>query len=159
MGRIGPRILGLAAALTAAVVTAAQARVFSFAGVGLGSDLSQVARRYPRSLKNGDILYVDPADTTDHISTIALSGAGPSRRLRVTFELERGGRKDNPACADVQRMLDAQFGVPTIRTFREEAVERADRQWRSATEEMTLVCFAGPRRAWLAEAVVINALQ
>ena len=159
MGRIGPRILGLAAALTAVGALAAQAPVFLFGGVGLASDLSQVARRYPHSLRNGDILYVDPADTTDHISTIALSGAGPSRRLRVTFELERGGRKDNPACADVQRMLDAQFGVPTIRTFREEAVERADRQWRSATEEMTLVCFAGPRRAWLAEAVVINPVQ
>ena len=71
MGRIGPRILGLAAALTAVGALAAQAPVFLFGGVGLASDLSQVARRYPRSLKNGDILYVDPADTTDHISTIA----------------------------------------------------------------------------------------
>jgi hypothetical protein len=44
-----------------------------------------------------------------------------------------------------------------IRTFMEEAVRRADRQWQSATEEMTLVCFEGGRGQLLAEAVVIGA--
>jgi len=75
----------------------------------------------------------------------------------VTFETVRDGRNDYPPCGAVQLMLDARYGAPMIRTFMEEAVRRADRQWQSATEEMTLVCFEGGRGQLLAEAVVIGA--
>jgi hypothetical protein len=157
MGGIGSRILGLTAATIAAATLSAQPRGFSFVGIGLDSDLGAVAARYPRSLRNGDLIYVDPLDTSDHISTIALSGSGRSRRLRVTFETVRDGRNDYPPCGAVQLTLDARYGAPMIRTFMEEAVRRADRQWQSATEEMTLVCFEGGRGQLLAEAVVIGA--
>jgi hypothetical protein len=76
MGGIGSRILGLTAATIAAATLSAQPRGFSFVGIGLDSDLGAVAARYPRSVRNGDLIYVDPLDTSDHISTIALSRSG-----------------------------------------------------------------------------------
>jgi len=40
--------------------------------------------------------------------------------------------------------------------FYEEASRRADRVWQSPAEQLTLICFEGPRRRLLAEAVQIT---
>jgi hypothetical protein len=136
-----------------------QIRAFSFAGVSLASDLNQVAARYRNSQRSGSYIYVDPRDSHDHISGIEVSGSGPARRVRVSFEMRRDGRSPKfPTCAEVQAKLERQFGRPhNIRRFSEEASRRADRVWRSRSEELTLICFAGSRARWLAEAVQINA--
>jgi uncharacterized protein YcgL (UPF0745 family) len=136
-----------------------QSRAFSFGGVSLASDLNQVAARYPRSQRSGSYIYVDPRDSHDHISGIEVSGTGPARRVRISFETRPDGRSPSfPTCVEVQAKLERQFGRPqTIRRFSEEASRRADRVWRSRTQELTLICFAGSRGTWLAEAVQINA--
>jgi hypothetical protein len=133
-----------------------QAPSFTYAGVGLASDLASVAARYPHSTPQGDYIRLEPTDIRDHVSAIEVSGTGPSRRVRVGFETQdSSGRPDYPRCRAIEAGLVARFGRPRdIRRFSEEASPRADRVWRSATEELTLVCFreAG---AWWAEAVQI----
>lgn len=135
-----------------------QAQAFSFAGLSLGSDLNQVATRYPHSDRVGSYIHVAPNDSHDHISGIEISGAGATRRVRVSFESRRQGQQpEYPTCAHVQAKLEKRFGPPSsIRRFAEEASRRADRLWRSRTEVLTLICFGGSRGQWLAEAVQIN---
>lgn len=148
-------LVALTAPMAAAVV---QLQAFSFAGLSLDSDLNQVATRYPHSDRAGSYIYVAPKDSHDHISGIEISGAGATRRMRVSFESRRERHlPQHPACARVQAKLEHQFGRPSgLRRFAEEASRRADRVWRSRTEVLTLICFAGPRGQWLAEAVQIN---
>jgi len=85
-----------------------------------------------------------------------VSGAGPARRVRIAFETDgASGRPDYPRCRDIEAGLVAKFGRPRdIRRFSEEASPRADRVWRAAMEELTLICFRS-RGAWWAEAVQI----
>jgi hypothetical protein len=147
-----------AAALAVVAVLAGQVPHFTFAGLDLDSDLDSIAKRYPQSTRVGDYLYVSPRDCKTSISGIELSGAGPTRRLRIAFE-SRGsnGRPVYPVCGDVQRGIEKSYGKPMVREFSEEASRRSDRIWRSAGEQMTLICFANPGRATplFAEAVVI----
>ena len=143
------------------VALASQPAPFSFAGVTLDSDLDQIAIRYPHSTRAGQYIRVAPEDSHDHISAIEISGAGPSRRVRISFEIRREGqRPDYPTCAQVQRKLEQQFGPPgRIRRFAEEASQRADRHWTHRAEALMLICFAGAGGRLFAEAVQINRLD
>jgi hypothetical protein len=133
-----------------------QARSFTYAGIGLGSDFKTIAARHPHSTPQGEYLRLEPEDMHDHISGIGVSGTGAGRRVRITFEMV--GPKDRPLypkCGEIEATLVKAYGPPQdIRRFSEEASPRADRIWRSAGEEMTLVCFREHRVLW-AEAVQI----
>jgi hypothetical protein len=139
-------------------VLAGQAPAYSFDGIGLSSDFKTVAARYSHSTPQDQYVLLAPADIHDHISAIEVSGAGMTRRVRVAFETRPDGRRpDYPACAQVEATLVRQYGQPhTIHRFYEEASRRADRVWQSPAEQLTLLCFEGPRRRLLAEAVQIT---
>jgi hypothetical protein len=98
-----------------------------------------------------------PEDVHDHVSAIEVSGTGSTRRVRIAFETQAGGgQAEYPRCETLEAKLIGQFGRPqTVRRFMEEASPRADRIWRSQTEELTLICFAERGRLW-AEAVIIT---
>lgn len=133
----------------------AQVTEFTFADVGLSSELDVIAKRYPRANRVGELLYLPPGDE-HHMSVIELSGKGPARRVRITFEQRIASEKvAYPPCATVQHHLERRYGPPEIREFAEEAARRSDRIWRAPQEELTLICFAGGSRL-LAEAVVIS---
>ena len=131
---------------------------FSFAGIGLDSDFAAVAARYRHSTPQDSYISIASEDSHDHISGIAISGSGPTRRVRITFETRSSGqRPDYPACAEVQAKLARLYGPPRqIRRFSEEASRRADRVWRSRAEELVLICFEGAQRKFYAEAVQIT---
>jgi hypothetical protein len=136
--------------------------VFTFAGIGLNSNLESVAAAYPHSNHVGEYLYVAPQDRRQHMAVVELSGSGATRRLRISFEIPgRGGQPVYPKCAAVHKGLADRYGPPVaVRNFDEESSRRSDRVWQSSREEMTLVCFRRPgqRRTseFLAEAVVIH---
>ncbi len=134
-----------------------QAPAFSFDGVSLGSDFSAVAARYPHSTPQDGYVSLAPEDVHDHISAIEVSGTGPTRRVRITFETRgAGGQAEYPRCATIEAQLVGRFGRPQeIRRFMEEASPRADRLWHSSTEELMLICFAERGHLW-AEAVQIT---
>ena len=134
----------------------ARTQHFVFAGVGLQSELQEVAVRYPRSVSLGRSLVLAPEDAHDGISTIEISGAGAGRRVRISFETRPAGLElEYPPCRAVETGLVQQYGQPQeILRFTEAASRRADRVWRSSTEEMRLICFRGTGRL-LAEAVLI----
>jgi hypothetical protein len=128
---------------------------FTFAGIGLSSELDVIAKQYPAANRVGELLYLSPGDE-HHISVIELSGKGPARRVRISFEQRIASEKvAYPPCTTVQHGLESQYGPPEIRDFAEEAARRSDRIWRAPHEELTLICFAGGTRL-LAEAVVIS---
>jgi hypothetical protein len=139
-------------------LVATQGRPFAFAGIDLSSDFKTVAARYPHSTPQDQYVLLAPADIHDHISEIEVSGAGPTRRVRIAFETRPDGRTaDYPSCAAIEAKLVAEFGQPQeIRRFMEEASMRADRIWRHPGEELALVCFKGPKGKLLAEAVQIT---
>ena len=134
-----------------------QVPTFSFAGIGLSSDFQAVAARYPHSSPQGNYLSLAPEDMHDHISAIEVSGTGSTRRIRIAFEIPMAsGQPEYPGCATVEAKVTDQYGRPqAIHRFSEEASPRADRIWRSRTEELTLICFAERGRLW-AEAVQIT---
>ena len=145
--------------LTIVLTLALSQNAFSYSNVGLASDLAAVAMRYPRSTLVGEYLYIAREEIRDFVTGIGLSGAGATRRLRISFESARGNREPMyPACADVQRSLEVRYGRPqAVREFSEEASPRSDRIWTAVDEEMTLVCFQPPGRRvrFMAEALVI----
>jgi hypothetical protein len=150
--------IALRFALVAIPVAAAlsQAPSFSFAGVSLSSDFKTVAARYRRSTPQDNYISIVPEDSHDHISAIAISGNGPTRRVRIAFEIRRAKGLDYPACAEVEAKIVRAYGAPQqIRTFDEEASRRADRIWQSKTEQLDLLCFRMPGGRLLAEAVQI----
>ena len=105
-----------------------------------------------------NLTTIAPEDSHDHISSIAISGTGPSRLVRIGFETRPDGQHpEYPTCTDVEAKLVHLYGKPRIRRFTEEASRRADRLWRSRTEELTLICFdfRGEGR-FFAEAVLIT---
>jgi hypothetical protein len=146
-------------ALYALLLCGAQVQIsaFSFAGVGLSSDFQAVAARYPHSTPQDGYVSLTPEDVHDHISAIEVSGAGSTRRVRIAFETRgAAGQAEYPRCATIEAQLIGRFGRPqAVRRFMEEASPRADRLWRSQTEELTLICFAARRHLW-AEAVQIT---
>jgi hypothetical protein len=151
---------GIRRALPALVIAGAQiqASAFSFDGVSLHSDFREVAARYPHSTPQDQYVSLSPQDIHDHISEIEVSGTGRGRRVRIGFETRPDGQHpDYPTCAAIEAKLVPRFGRPqAIRRFYEEATARADRVWRSPTEELTLLCFKGARHRLLAEAVLIT---
>jgi hypothetical protein len=138
--------------------TPAQGKSFSYAGVSLGSDLEGVAARYPNSTRQGSYIRLGPEDVHDHISGIEVSGTGHNRRVRVIFELQDAtGQPQYPRCRDIETQITSAFGPPQeIRRFAEEASPRADRTWRSGTEQLALLCFRGVGGRFWAEAVQIT---
>jgi hypothetical protein len=131
----------------------AQQQQFSYAGIGLGSDFDATARRYPHSSRVGSYIYVAPEDSRDHVGGIGIS----EQQVVISFGVHVGSREQYPPCAEIEKPLIQQYGRPeSIREFDEEAVRRADRHWSSLREEMTLICFIGPRRQLLAEGVKIS---
>lgn len=156
-----PGVLTIAIVSSMLALSPSQDHRFTFEGLGLDSDIASIAAQYPHSTRVGDYIYVAPEDGRGRISGIGLSGAGRTRRLRLSFESSRPrGSPLYPLCGDVQRNLEKRYGPPqTVRDFNEEASPRSDRIWESATEQMTLVCFLSPgrRTPLFAEAVVIAA--
>ena len=75
----------------------AQIQPFTFAGVGLQSDFKVVAARYPHSSPQDQYVSLDPLDVHDHISAIEVSGAGPTRRVRIAFETHPAGKAPDSA--------------------------------------------------------------
>jgi hypothetical protein len=144
-------------ALLAAVGGAAPTS-FEFAGIGLDSDLDAVARRYPGSQRVGDYLHVASREVRDHITGIGISGAGPTRRVRLGFEKTTDeGPPLYPVCADVERRLTRDYGPPgAIREFDEEAMRRMDRVWSNEFEELVLMCFKDASGRVRAEGVTIT---
>ena len=131
---------------------------FSFHGIGLSSDFTAVAARYPHSVPRDDhYLPLAPEDQHDHISAIEISGQAATRRVRIGFETQYDTRLDYPRCRVIEAKLVAQFGPPQeIRRFDEEASARADRIWTSPREQLTLICFQGADGRLAAEAVLIT---
>ena len=123
-----------------------QAQGLMFDGIGLESDFKHVASRFPHSRPQDQHVSLAPEDIHDHISAIEVSGEGKTRRVRVSFEtLPDGTHADYPSCAAVEATLVKRYGRPShVRRFTEEASPRADRVWRSAGEELTLLCFQRP---------------
>lgn len=139
------------------VLATAQAKPFSYAGIGLGSDLRSVAAQYPHSTPQTSFIRLAPQDIRDHVSAIEISGAGPTRRVRIAFETEGPQGPAYPRCSTIETRLVTEFGPPQeIRRFSEEASRRADRLWRSKSEELALLCFTGARGGLWAEAVQIT---
>lgn len=138
--------------------TQVQVPTFAFAGVSLSSDFRAVAARYPHSRPQSEYVSLAPEDVHDHISAIEVSGTGSTRRVRIAFETRgASGQPEYPRCATIEAQLIGQFGRPqAVRRFMEEASPRADRIWRSRTEELTLVCFEAERGRLWAEAVQIT---
>ncbi|NOT10143.1 MAG: hypothetical protein HOP28_18270 [Gemmatimonadales bacterium] len=137
----------------------AQAPAFTFAGVGLRSDFKAVAARYPHSVPQDQYISLARQDIHDHISAIGVSGSGETRRVRISFEITPdGGRPAYPSCAEIEAKLVKAYGPPhEIHRFSEEASPRADRIWRSTTEQLILICFQAPQGGRLfAEAVQIT---
>jgi hypothetical protein len=135
-----------------------QAPSFSYAGVSLLSDFREITSRYPHSIPQSDYVRLEPEDVHDHISAIEVSGTGLSRRVRISFEIQQAtGQPEYPQCREIEAKLASTFGAPReIRRFSEEASLRADRIWRSETEELALLCFRGVGNALWAEAVQIT---
>jgi hypothetical protein len=147
------------ALLIAALLAApAQGKPFFYAGVSLSSDLEVVAARYPHSTRQDSYIRLGPEDVHDHISGIEVSGTGHNRRVRVIFELQDAtGQPQYPRCRAIEARIASTFGPPQeIRRFAEEASPRADRIWRSETEQLALLCFGGVGGVFLAEAVQIT---
>jgi hypothetical protein len=129
---------------------------FSFAGVSLSSDFKTVAARYRRSTPQASYISLVPEDSHDHISAIGISGAGPTRRVRIAFEIRTAKGLEYPTCAEMEARIVRSYGRPQqIRRFDEEASKRADRIWQSKIEELALLCFARPGARLLSEAVQI----
>ena len=146
--------LALVAIPVASVLS--QPRGFSFAGVSLNSDFKTVAARYHRSTPQDSYISLVPEDSHDHISAIGISGAGPTRRVRITFEMKTAKGREYPSCAEMEARIVRSNGPPKqIRRFDEEASRRADRIWQSKTEELALHCFGRPGGRLLAEAVQV----
>jgi hypothetical protein len=128
----------------------------SFAGIGLGSDINQVATKFPNSKRVRDYIYVAQQDVRDHVFGIELSGAGPGRRVRLSFE-RPSGPPQYPTCEQIQAMIEAGYGPPgSIQSFAEERQRRSDRHWQRSGERLTLQCFSVHERGWFAEADVIT---
>lgn len=128
----------------------------SFAGIGLGSDLDQVATMFPNSKRVGDYLNVAPQDVRDHVFGIELSGIGTGRRVRLSFG-RPSGPPQYPTCEQIQALIETRYGPPgSIESFAEERRRRSDRHWQRPGERLTLHCFAVHDRGWFAEAVVIT---
>ena len=146
-------------ALPALLITVglAQGKSFTYAGIGLGTELPALAVRHPGATLQGDYLRLSPDDTRDHISAVGISGTGTARRVRIMFErTSSAGSPVYPRCTEVETRLGRDFGSPQeVRRFTEEASPRADRVSRSSTEEMTLICFRN-RGVFRAEAVQIT---
>ena len=163
-GRLAAWLVPLLAVTAPAL---AQEGPFTFAGLGLRSDVATVAARYPRSHRLGNYVYVAPEESHDHIYGIEVPGVESGRRLRVTFERPAGvpstdGSGRYPTCASVQRRIERTNGSPaSIVEFAEEASWRADRVWRRGLEELRLICFGERDRpaSLQAEGVVIIPLD
>ena len=129
----------------------------TYAGIGLASDVDQVAATFPNSRRVGTHIYVDPRDVRDHITGIELSAAG------AWFFFDRPARPGDPAsaaryppCEQIQARIEARHGMAdTVEAFFEERQRRSDRQWLRTEEWLWLKCFAGADGGLLAEAVVI----
>lgn len=145
-------VLASAIVIVGVSLSAQQPRKFTYAGIGFGSDFDAVSQRFPHSGRTKTYIYVAPEDSHDRIGGIELS----RQRVVISFATHVGDRDQYPPCVEIEQRLIRDYGRPeSIREFDEEAVRRADRHWISAREEMTLVCFMGPRRQLLAEAVKI----
>jgi len=144
--------------LVQAGLLSAQEPSFTYDSVGLTSDFSTVARRFPHSVPQDQYVSLVPEDIHDHISAVEVSGQGAIRRVRIAFETRPDGEHpDYPACAVIERQLVARYGkAHEIHQFMEEASPRADRIWRSRTEVLTLICFQDAPGELLAEAVQIT---
>lgn len=154
--------LALLAGIAAPAV--AQEAGFTFAGLGLKSDVATVSARYPRSTRVGSYFYVRPEESHDHIYGVEVPGAGPGRRLRISFERPAGvpspdGSGRYPTCAQVQRTIERTYGLPaSIMEFAEGASWREDRLWQRGAEELRLICFGtrGRPASLLAEGLLIT---
>jgi hypothetical protein len=140
---------------------------FTFAGLGLRSDLAAVESRYPRSRRAGSYVYVAPEESHDHIYGIEVPVREPGRRLRVIFERPDGvpspdGSGRYPTRGSVQEGIERAYGPPaSILEFAEGVSWRADRLWRRGREELRLICFGKRNRpaSMQAEAVRITSLD
>jgi hypothetical protein len=122
---------------------------FSFAGLDLGLTTKDLRVKYPRSSVVGDTLvHLSDTDAHDHISSIALSGSGAAKRLRIFFERnQQTGRPIYPRCEDVLTVLQKRYGSPTniVDAAEEQALNRRF-EWNAARETLTLMCFRMPRQ-------------
>ena len=131
------------------------AQEYTYAGIGLGSDLDSIAEARPESRLVGSYLYVAPSDATDHIYGIEVS-TGAARRVRLGFERRTEDGPEYPTCSEVQQRITPRYGDPTsLEEFAEEASERSDRHWRGERETLILVCFRDGAGTLRAEAVMI----
>src|SRR5919204_5403966 len=88
-------------------VLLAQPSSFTYSNLGLSTDLAMVEKRYPRSSRTGDHINIAREEVLDFVTGITLSGSGPLRQLRISFEAHRAdGRNSYPRCADIQRDLE-----------------------------------------------------
>lgn len=130
---------------------------FSYGGIGLGSDLPQVARRFRTVPDPEPYLRVSTEYARDQIRVIAVGGSGRHRQVRISL----GGRDSLPAeeypdCSQIETVLKQSFGpAQEILHFMEETHHRSDRIWRSATEKLTLECFLNPEGRLVAPTVII----
>jgi hypothetical protein len=90
-----------------------QTPVLSFDGVSLGSDFAAVAARYPHSTAQDGYVSLAPEDVHNHISAIEVSGTGPTRRVRITFETRGArGQAEYPGARQSKRSWSADSAGP-----------------------------------------------
>lgn len=145
---VGPRLL-----LSAADPLA-------FAGLNLQTTIEVVQKRYPHSHLVGHHVYVDDADSHDHIYGIDVPRrSDPSPQLRIFFERTGRTRHDYPLCELVARKLRNQYGAPvTVQDTQEEQSRNRRLIWRRGEEELALVCFQIRRQPLVASELILTAI-
>ena len=147
-------------ALLGWTVLAAQPESFTFAGLNLKTTMADLKKRYPSSVAVDNLVYLSDEESHDHISTIGLSGNGPSRTLTITFERRREGRVTYPSCEQSVSRLKERYGSPAhVMDAQEERALKRRYEWITAIEALTLDCFQMPREPLYAERLTIRSSQ
>jgi hypothetical protein len=137
---------------------ATQPEPFTFAGLSPHTTSAELKQRYPRSLVNGELVYLSAQESHDSISTIGLKSAGARRHLSITFEQSQpGGRPTYPACEPLLSILTARYGSPTnVIDAQEERARNRRFEWKTSTELLALGCFRMPSQPLYAERLTIT---
>jgi hypothetical protein len=123
------------------------AESLAFAGLSPRTTLEAAQQRYPRSTIVGRHVYVSHADSHHHIYGIDLPDAAQPARIRLFFERAVGERREYPLCDETAAVIRKQYGEPArVQEFTEERARNRRLVWRSAGDELSLLCFRRARR-------------
>jgi hypothetical protein len=144
--------------LLACCLASMQPAHFTFAGLDLSLTAKDLKAKYPRShFVDETLMQLRENESHDHISTIALSGSGGAKTLRIFFERTHpAGKPIYPRCDDVLGVLQKRYGRPAniVDAAEEQALNRRF-EWNRSVERLTLICFRMPRQPLFASELTI----